>query len=298
MLTARPVVSAALGAFVIAFSAILVRLADVAPATAAFFRCAYALPVLAVLAWIERRRFGPRTWRERLPALGAGVLFAADLVFWHYSIDAVGAGLATVLGNVQVVLVGLIAWAALGERPEARSILAVPFVLFGVVLISGVIGAGAYGDDPALGVAYGLLTAVSYALFLLILRRGNSDVRRPAGPLLDATFTGAIFSALAGIAIGDIDFSPGLESQAWLTVLALSSQVVGWLLISVSLPRVPALMTSIVLMLQPVGSVVLAAILLSEAPSAVQLSGVGIVLAGVVFATVRPRTPAAATAAG
>jgi drug/metabolite transporter (DMT)-like permease len=294
MLSTRPALSAALGAFVIAFSAILVRLADVAPATAAFFRCAYALPVLGVLAWVERRRFGPRTWRERLPALGAGVLFAADLVFWHYSIEAVGAGLATVLGNVQVVLVGLIAWAALGERPEARSILAVPVVLFGVVLISGAIGAGAYGDDPALGVAYGLLTAISYALFILILRRGNSDVRRPAGPLLDATLTGAIFSALAGIAIGDIDFWPGLESQAWLTVLALSSQVLGWLLISVSLPRVPALMTSIVLMLQPVGSVVLAAILLSEAPSSVQLAGVGVVLAGVVFATVRPRAPAVA----
>jgi drug/metabolite transporter (DMT)-like permease len=294
MLSTRPALAAALGAFVIAFSAILVRLADVAPATAAFFRCAYALPVLGVLAWIERRRYGPRSWRERLPALGAGVLFAADLVFWHYSIEAVGAVLATVLGNVQVVLVGLIAWAALGERPEARSILAVPVVLFGVVLISGAIGAGAYGDDPALGVAYGLLTAISYALFILILRRGNSDIRRPAGPLLDATFTGAIFSAVMGIAIGDIDFRPGLESQAWLTVLALSSQVLGWLLISVSLPRVPALMTSIVLMLQPVGSVVLAAILLSEAPSSVQLAGVGIVLAGVVFATVRPRAPAIA----
>jgi drug/metabolite transporter (DMT)-like permease len=290
----RPGAVAVAGALTIAFSAILVKLADVEPATAAIFRCLYALPVLGVLAWVERRRFGPRTWRERLPALAAGVLFAADLVFWHYSIEAVGAGLATVLGNVQVVLVGLIAWAALGERPEARSILAVPVVLFGVVLISGAIGAGAYGDNPALGVAYGLLTAVSYALFILILRRSNSDIRRPAGPLLDATITGAIFSGLAGIAIGDIDFAPALESQAWLTVLALSSQVLGWLLISLSLPRVPALMTSIVLMLQPVGSVVLAAILLSEAPSAVQLTGVGVVLAGVVFATVRPRTPAVA----
>jgi drug/metabolite transporter (DMT)-like permease len=289
MLGRNPAVAAALGAFVIAFSAILVRLADVAPATAAFFRCAYALPVLGVLAWIERRRFGSRPFRERLPALGAGVLFAADLVLWHYSIEAVGAGLATVLGNVQVVLVGLIAWAALGERPETRSILAVPVVLFGVVLISGAIGAGAYGDNPALGVAYGLLTAVSYALFILILRQVNSDVRRPAGPLLDATFTAAIVSALAGIAIGDIDFAPGLESQAWLTVLALSSQVLGWLLISVSLPRVPALMTSLVLMLQPVGSVVLAAVLLSEAPSAVQLLGVLVVLVGVVVATVKPR---------
>ena len=56
------------------------------------------------------------------PLWGAGVLFAADLTFWHHSIEAVGAGLATVLGNIQVVLVGLLAWVVLGERPEtARS---------------------------------------------------------------------------------------------------------------------------------------------------------------------------------
>jgi drug/metabolite transporter (DMT)-like permease len=49
------------------------------------------------------------------------------------------------------------------------------------------------------------------------------------------------------------------------------------------------LLTSIVLMLQPVSTVFLAAVLLSEAPSAVQLSGVAIVLAGVAYATLRPR---------
>jgi drug/metabolite transporter (DMT)-like permease len=273
----RPILAGALGASVIAFSAILVRLAEVSPSTAAFFRCAYA-----------------RSRRERLLAFGAGVFFAADLVTWHYSIAAVGAGLATVLGNVQVVLVGLIAWAALGERPENRTLAAIPIVFMGVVLISGVIGAGAYGDDPALGAIYGTLTAITYALFILILRQGNSDLRRPAGPLFDATLAGALFSGLAGVAIGDMDWAPGLESQLWLVLLALSSQVLGWLLISVSLPRLPAVLTSILLMLQPVSTVFLGAVLLSEAPSALQLTGVAIVLAGVAVATVRPRAPAAA----
>ncbi len=284
----RPVLAGALGALVIAFSGILVRLAEVSPATAAFFRCAYALPLLGLLAWIERRRYGPRPRRERLITLGAGVLFAADLVCWHYSIEAVGAGLATVLGNIQVVLVGLLAWVALGERPANRTLAAIPVVFLGVVLISGVVGAGAYGEDPVLGVVYGVLTAITYALFILVLRHGNADLRRPAGPLFDATLIAALCSALAGVAIGDLDLVPDLESQAWLVLLALSSQVLGWLLISVSLPRLPAVVTSILLMLQPVSTVILGAVLLSEAPSAVQLSGVAIVLAGVAFATLKP----------
>jgi drug/metabolite transporter (DMT)-like permease len=103
-----------------------------------------------------------------------------------------------------------------------------------------------------------------------------------------------VFSALGGLAVGDLDWTPGLEAQGWLVLLALSSQVVGWLLISVSLPRLPAILTSIVLMLQPVSTVFLGAVLLSEAPSAVQLVGVAIVIAGVAVATVRPRERTAA----
>jgi drug/metabolite transporter (DMT)-like permease len=287
----RPALAGALGALVIAFSAILVRLAEVSPSTAAFFRCFYALPVLAALAWVERRRYGARSRRERLLALAAGAALAADLTFWHHSIEAVGAGLATVLGNVQVVLVGVIAWVALGERPDNRALASIPVVFVGVVLISGVIGAGAYGEDPALGVTYGLLTALTYSLFLLILRQGNSDVRRPGGPLFDATLSAAVCSALGGILVGDIDWVPSPESQLWLVVLALSSQVLGWLLISVSLPRLPAVVTSILLMLQPAGAVFLGAVLLSEAPSPAQLTGVAVVLGGVAVATLR-RLPA------
>jgi drug/metabolite transporter (DMT)-like permease len=292
--TDRPLLAGMLGALVIAFSAILVRLAEVSPSTAAFFRCAYALPLLGLLAWREDRLYGRRPWRERRLVWVAGVMFAADLTFWHHSIEAVGAGLATVLGNIQVVLVGVLAWVALGERPANSSLAAIPVVFAGVVLISGVVGSGAYGDDPVLGVVYGVVTAITYALFILILRHANADDRRPAGPLFDATLSAAVFSAIGGIAVGDIDWVPDLEAQAWLVLLALSSQVLGWLLISVSLPRLPAVLTSIVLMLQPVSTVFLGAILLSEAPSAVQLVGVAVVIAGVAVATVRPRERAPA----
>jgi drug/metabolite transporter (DMT)-like permease len=293
----QPLLFAAAGAMVIAFSAILVRLAEVSPVTAAVFRCAYALPLLGLLAWLERRRYGPRPERERRIALAAGFFFAVDLVSWHYSIGEVGAGLATVIANVQVVLVGVLAWVFLDERPELRTALAVPVVLFGVVLISGVVGSGAYGDDPVLGTAYALITALTYAVFILLLRRAGADARRPAGPLFDATASATVFCVIAGVAIGDFDPVPGAESQAWLITLALSSQVVGWLLISVSLPRLPALLTAITLTLQPVGSVLLGVVLLSEAPSALQLTGVAVVIGGIVLATAGPRPVPAARAA-
>lgn len=286
----RPVLTAVLGALTIAFSAIFVRLADVSPTTAAFFRCAYALPPLALLAWYERRRYGPRAPGQARLAWIAGVFFAADLVLWHHAIEQVGAGLATVLGNTQVVIVALAAWVLLGERPGTRVAISVPVVLLGVVLISGVIGEGAFGRDPVLGVLLGLATGAAYAGFLLVQRRANADHRRPAGPLLDATLSAAIVTLAIGLLPGgEIDLVPSLPSHGWLLLLGLLVQVMGWLIISISLPRLPAAVTSVVLTIQPVGSVLLGIWILAEAPSSLQLAGVALIVVGLLITTLRVR---------
>ncbi len=290
----RPVLAAVLGAMSIAFSGILVRLANVEPATAAIFRCAYALPFLAILAWLERRAFGPRPMSQVLLAWLAGIFFAVDLELYHHTIALVGAGLATVLGNTQVVFVAILAFLLLRERMATRTALAVPVVLGGVVLISGVVGSDPYGSDPTLGVLIGLATGLSYAGFLLVLRRGNADQRRPAGPLFDATLSSAIFGILIGLPLGEVDLVPSWPAHGWLFLLAISAQVVGWLLISISLPRLPAALTSVTLTLQPVGAVLLGMLLLAEAPSAVQLLGAAAIVAGLVLATVRRRASRAA----
>ena len=100
----------------------------------------------------------------------AGVFLAFDLVIWHHTIALVGAGLATVLGNTQVVIVAFLAWLFLGERPPRRTLLALPVVLGGVVLISGVVGTGAYGSNPGLGVILGLVVGVVGLLWYLAAR--------------------------------------------------------------------------------------------------------------------------------
>jgi drug/metabolite transporter (DMT)-like permease len=285
----RPTLPALAGAIAITFSGILYRYADVSPSTGAFFRCAYAVPPLLLLAWWEDRRLGSRPWRMRAWAWLAGAFFAADLILWHRSIEYVGAGLATVLGNTQIVLVGVLAWLLYRERVSGALLAAIPIAMGGIVLISGVLEEGAYGDDPALGVLFGVLTGLAYTGFLLTLRHGSSDLRRVAGPLCDATLAAALLTIPPGLVLGELDFWPSLSAHGWLIVLGLSSQVLGWLLITVSLPRLPAVVTSVLLTLQPVCSVFLAAVLLGEDPSPLQLLGVAAILSGLLLASAARR---------
>ncbi len=278
---------AVLGALAIAFSSILVRLSHASPSTAAIFRCAYALPVLGLLMWLEDRRYGSRSWRERRHVVAAGMFFAADLILWHNSIEDVGAGLATVLANVQVVLVPLVAWAILSERPARRVLAALPLAALGVLFISGALQAHAYGRHPARGAILGVGAGIAYVGFLLLLRAGGSDLRRPAGPLFDATATAMVVAIGAGLVIGDARLVPTWPGAGWLITLALTSQVLGWLLITTSLPRLPAAITSLLLTVQPIGSMILAAVILGESPGAVQLAGVVLVVSALLVATAR-----------
>ncbi len=285
-IAARPRLAALLGALFITFSGIFYRFADVSPSTATVFRCLYGLPVLVLVAWVERRRFGPMSRRTMYLAVVAGVFFAGDLLTWHHAVDAVGAGLATVLGNMQVLVVGFVAWVVLRERPPRPVLIATPVVLLGAVLISGVIGTGSYGTNPPLGVAMGTATAFFYAGYLLVIRRGTTDIRRPAGPVAIATASTMVVAIVAGLVIGDLDLVPSWPSHGWLALLGLTSQSIAYLLISIALPRLPAAVVSIILLAQPVGTVLFARVLLAEVPSAFQFGGVILIVGGIALATV------------
>lgn len=287
----RPLLTAALGAACIASSGVLVRLSEAAPVSVAVFRCLYALPVLGAITYYEQRKFGSLPPRTLYLAWIAGFFFTVDLILWHNAIEAVGAGLATVLGNMQVLLVGFAAWFLLSERPHKTLFWALPVMIGGVVLISGVIGRGAYGEDPVLGVVLGLGTSIAYAIFILVLRHGSGDLARIAGPLFHATLSSTIFSALYGLLTDSVEWSVEFPGHGWLIVLALTAQVMGWLLISSSLPRLPAAVTSVVLLLQPVGAMILAALVVDEHPSLAQLAGAVAILVGVIIATASHRGP-------
>lgn len=260
--------------------------AAVSPSTGTFYRAVFGLPLLVLVAFLEWRRYGPLPRQTIRLAAIAGLFFTGDLLFWHHSIEAVGAGLGTVLANLQVIIVGFFAWLLLGERPSRSTLLALPVVLLGVILISGVVGEGAYGAAPQLGVILGIATAFCYSAYLLIIRWGGRDSRRPAGPVAVATAAVVVASFVVGEIGGDLDLTPGPSSLFWLAVLGITAQSTGYLLISISLPRLPAIITSIILLSQPVMSMGLAMVLLGETPSATQLVGVAFVIGGITAATV------------
>ncbi len=256
------------------------------PSTGTFYRAVFGLPILVFVAIGEHRRHGPLSRDTIALAAIAGIFFAGDLTFWHHAIGAVGAGLATVLGNLQVIIVGFFAWLLLSERPSRATLLALPVVLAGVILISGVFGQGAYGADPRLGVILGILTALCYSGYLLIIRRGGRDPRRPAGPVAIATVFVAISAFVVGEVVGDLDLTPPPASLVWLAILGITAQSAGYLLISIALPRSPAIITSVILLSQPVVTMGLAIVLLGETPSATQLLGVALVVGGITASTI------------
>ncbi|MEK7252648.1 MAG: DMT family transporter [Actinomycetota bacterium] len=275
------------GIVLISFSAIFVRLADVSPTTAAFYRATYALPVLFIAARFMR---DDRTRRERLLALGAGVLFAADLTLWHTSIEYIGAGLSTVVANSQVLWVGLLAWMLLGEKPRKAAFVVVPIALVGIALIGGLGRDDAYGENPMLGVIFALLAGISYSLFLLVYRASNKRMGPPAGPLLDTTAGGALTMLLISRFDGDFSFAFSWPSHGWLIALGVVIQSFGWLLISVVLPRLPALDTSMMLLLQPASTVLWAQIIFTETLSSVQWIGMIIVFVAIIGAALASAT--------
>lgn len=281
---AKPRASAVVGAAFIAFSGIFFRYSGASPSTATVFRCGLALPFLWLLLRYEDGRVGTRDRHARLLAIAAGVFFAFDLLLWMRAVLEVGAGLATVLANMQVVIVALVGWLLLGERPSNRTLGAIPVVIVGAACISGVLEKGAYGADPGLGVLFGLGAAIAYSAYLLLIRRGTRD-GRVFGPLFDASAASGATALAVGFIVGDLVLAPSWPTTGWLLVVALTSQVAGYGLINVSLPRLPAAVTSLLLLTQPVVTVVAAAILLSEAPSPLQLLGVALILGGLLVAT-------------
>ena len=282
---------ALVGALAISFAPILYSVSGLNPLSGAFFRMIYALPFLALIIWF-RGIDDNRTFNTRLIAIGAGIVFAIDFVSYHSSVDWIGAGISTLIGNSQVLIVTLMSWWLFGERPNLSILIALPIVMLGLLLISGIWDDEPYGSNPVRGVIAGISAAVFYSGFLIIYRFANRELAPATSLQFDST-AGCVFGLLVisilplqALHIEPIDFQPIWPGHGWILSLAIVGQVFGWLAISYSLPRLPAAHTSFVLLLQPVLTIVWGVILLSELPSIQQFLGMCLILGSIVGVTV------------
>jgi drug/metabolite transporter (DMT)-like permease len=280
-----PTVRVALGAFLISFSPVFVKLAEVGPSAVAFYRLLIGGLVLLVWALGRIRRVRTRVF---LLAGLCGMVVALDLSVWHLSIRLIGPGLATILGNHQVFVLSAVGVLFLGERLTARLGLAIVLAMLGLFLIFG-LEWGEFDSGFRLGVLFGAMTALLYATFLLVLRHVQSGSAAP-----DPVVTMCILS-LVGAGVLAVYVWVGTESfvvtgaRTWtiLAAYAVVCHVIGWVLISTGLPGLEVSRAGLVLLLQPALAFVWDVVIFSRPTAVIEVLGAVLALTAIYLGTAR-----------
>jgi len=272
------------GGCAIAFAPILVRLADTGPVASAFWRTALAAPLLwAWLAAAPARGApagaAPAGAISRGPLAAAGLFFAADLGVWHWSIVYTSVANSTLLANLAPIFVTLAGW-LFWNRSVTRVFLAGMVLAIGGMFI--LVGPNfAAGGTRLLGDALGALTGVFYAGYMLAIKSAR-DARASTARLMAWSTT---ITALALLPVAYLSPQPMWPASAggwWvLAGLAVVSQILGQGLIAYAFAHLPASLSSVSLLIQPVMATLFAWALFGERVGAAQLLGGGVVLAGI-----------------
>lgn len=287
----RPRSAMALGALGVATSGIFVGLSGTSPGTATFFRCLLALPLLWPLIGGERRHEGGLPWRRGAVAVVAGVLFAADAMWWTQAIFEVGAGVTAVLVNAQVVIVPLLSLLVDREPLRRGFVLVLPFMVVGIVLTGGGVRHRSRRQRPAAG--NDPRGARSAVLLGIPLPAAPRRTHRTAGPVLPPRARLGRRRGHHRAPWQGVTLPPGWAALGWLALTAVCGQVCGWLLIALAASHLDSTTSAAVLMLTPAGALALSALVLGEQPTVPQLLGCALVLASA-YAASSPRNPSAA----
>ena len=265
----------------ISFSGVWVKIADVAPTISAFYRVLFGGLFLLVAACFKKEIIW-NSWQRLGFGFFCGLFLALDLFFWHKSIHYIGPGLATILGNFQVFLLAGLGVVFMGEKISVRFIFAILMAVIGLFMVVG-IQWNQLGDHYKTGVYLGLATAVAYSVFLLALRRlqsGQTETITFNG-LMTVSFATAIFLGIQAACSGDSFIIPDTRSWAALVLLGLTSQSIGWILISNALPRIRASLAGLILLLQPSLAFIWDVLLFQRVTSTVNWIGVIIAITAI-----------------
>lgn len=262
-----------LGALCIGMAPVFVRLADVGPTAAAFWRVALATPVLLALWWPRRQAL---SWRLLWP----GVFFGCDLAVWHQAIHHTSVANATLLPNLQPVFVTAVMVLWFGERLRPAFFVGLALALAGAAILLG--DSLSLGGGQWLGDMLGIVTAMFYAAYLISVAR----LRGSHTALGIMWVASAVAAGLLGpaAALSGERLLPGTPAGwAVLAGLALLSHVGGQGLIAWALAHLRVAFSAVGLLIQPVAAAVFAWLLLGETLGWLQGLGGVVVLAGIVL---------------
>jgi drug/metabolite transporter (DMT)-like permease len=255
---------------------VLVRLSDVGPVAAAFWRLMIALPFLLLLALPGLRRVPP-TRREWTALILSGVVFALDLAAWHIGILYTKVANATIFGNLSGLL--LPAWALLvmRQRPTRMQAAALLLASAGALVMMG--GSYELSIRNLQGDLLCLLAGLFYTAYLLIVQgaRGRLD---SWSVLAGSSLASAPLLLLCALALGEtvmpVQWTP-------LILLALSSQLVGQGLLTYAIGWFSPLVLGLSLLLQPAVSAIFGWLLFDEWLSPADMLGTAAVAAALVL---------------
>lgn len=288
---AGPAALAALaGAALIGLAPILVRVSELQPAATNLWRFLFALPILAV--WAAQAPL-PKP-RDLGWLLGAGVLFGIELNLWAVALMQTTIANATLLTNMTPVFAAAFGWIVFKERLRLGALLGGVIALTGAVTLA--LARASAGAGPAdahagwIGDALALTAAVGYAGYLLIVRALGAQVSVGA-VMLWGSLSAAAFTFALCLFTGEPLAPHTWQGWAILVALGVITQAAGQGLIAYGVGRLPIVVSTVLLWMQPIAAAALSWAIFGEALGPMALAGAALVLAGI-YIVQRTRTRA------
>jgi drug/metabolite transporter (DMT)-like permease len=277
-----PFIALLAGGCAIAFAPILVRLSDTGPVASAFWRTALAIPLLWMWAFHGRANEPARGTVPFNALLAAGIFFALDLGVWHWSIVWTSVANSTLLANLAPIFVTLAGWLLWKQQVTKTFLVGMVAAIAGMFILVG--PNFAVGGTRLMGDALGALTGAFYAGYMLAVKvardAGASTARLMAW---STTITAIVLLPVA--LLSPQPFWPS-SGHGWAVVVALAlvTQILGQGLIAYAFAHLPASLSSVSLLIQPVVAALVAWQLFGEAVGPAQFIGGAVVLGGIYLA--------------
>ncbi len=271
----------AAGAFLISFSSIFVKIADVGPTAAMFYRFLIGGLTLTCAAVVMKDSLwkgpGAVAW-----AAAGGIVFSFDLFLWHRSIHYAGPGVATILANFQVFGLAFVGVVFMGERLGLRRLVSIPLSLLGLLMLVGP-DWNEPGAQYRIGVVYGLGTAVLYTALTVVLRKSQTmpDMPSPTAHMAWVGLFGALAAGVEVKLIGETFDVPNMHSLIALFGYGAVCSGLGWSLIATGLPKMDASRAGLILILQPALAYTWEILLFTREATAVSVIGAVIALTAI-----------------